>query len=145
MGLTTSKKNEGSRMLSAIIRARGIEEVRRKVLKSDNCVRYWASGRNKPGAEARIVLADAYAIPIGAWSEAPGSLSAPPPSPSQPQIGEMVSARELLHAQAERMLKRVLRLEERGGDASAVLEAEGALSGVLSRLARAEQRVMGRG
>ena len=130
MGITTPHRSDGSAMLAAVLRSEGVEKVRRLTGRSEACIRHWANGRNRPDTEGRVRLADCYGIPIGAWGGADL-----PSITSLPLVTPRPLARELLLAQAERILRRIARLEE---SSPLLFDEERLLAGVLSRLHKCE-------
>lgn len=74
---------EGVRLIRAIVNARGLGDVAKKIKCSEAGIRNWLALRRRPDSDARMAMFEAYDIPIAAWS-APVSKPAPPPKKHLP-------------------------------------------------------------
>ena len=132
MGVTEAKQTEGSRMLAAITKQRGVTDVARQCKANRAAVYHWMSGRNLPNARAQDAIFSAFGIPTTAWElasdDAPPKAASPVaatpstqaktprPAPAvprpDPDAAATKSALDLAKEQVQRVTRRLLDSED---------------------------------
>jgi hypothetical protein len=134
---------EGQRLVRALVAARGVALVGRKTKTSDAGVKHWTTGRRKPGAEARLLLAEHFGIAVATWEEKPPTLTtkkeprepgAPVP-PSEP-IHEEVSSKDLAFRHIQRILRQIEEAERDEASTRELAQLDNALSTAIRVRAR---------
>jgi len=85
----TKKKDytEGGRLVAEAVRRLGAAEVARRARTSEAMARHMATGLKTPGVDLKHRLADAFGVPVEAWSmPAKDEPSSPPRKPRAPGV-----------------------------------------------------------
>jgi hypothetical protein len=134
---------EGQRLVRALVAARGVALVARKTKTSDAGVKHWATGRRKPGAEARLLLEKHFGVGVSAWDEKPPPPATKPkirepgePLPPSEPIAEEVTSKELAFRHIQRILRQIEEAEADEASTRELAQLDNALSTAIRVRAR---------